>query len=149
MSVFEESNHEDDFVILTVDIDDCPIAELPLTEIYDVSTSLLKDDYLDTLRKYITQQLEDTAWLEDQSVSPLFDAGFATFHRRANGDILSLRKPARFSALSDRHCAVAQVLWNRYRSPSSSDSWCQKQDYRLERIDRPPYHPWLVGELRV
>ena len=94
MSVFEESNHEDDFVILTVDIDDCPIAELPLTEIYDVTTSLLKDDYLDTLRKYITQQLEDTAWLEDQSVSPLFDAGFATFHRRANGDILSLRKPA-------------------------------------------------------
>ena len=74
MSVFEESNHEDDFVILTVDIDDCPIAELPLTEIYDVTTSLLKDDYLDTLRKYITQQLEDTAWLEDQSVSPLFDA---------------------------------------------------------------------------
>ncbi|KAI2495399.1 hypothetical protein MHU86_19113 [Fragilaria crotonensis] len=95
MLVFEESNHEDDFVILTVvDIDDCPIAELPLTEIYDVTTSLLKDDYLDTLRKYITQQLEDTTWLEDQSVSPLFDAGFATFHRRANGDILSLRKPA-------------------------------------------------------
>jgi hypothetical protein len=94
MSVFEESNHEDDFVTLTVDIDDCPIAELPLTEIYDVSTSLLKNDYLDTLRAYITQQLEDTAWLEDQSVSPLFDAGFTTFHRRANGDILSLRKPA-------------------------------------------------------
>ena len=94
MSVFEESNHEDDFVILTVDIDDCPIAELPLTEIYDVTTSLLKDDYLDTLRTYVTQQLEDTTWLEDQSVSPLFDAGFATFHRRANGDILSLRKPA-------------------------------------------------------
>jgi hypothetical protein len=93
MSVFEESNHEDDFVILTVDIDDCPIAELPLTEIYDVTTSLLKDDYLDTLRTYVTQQLEDTTWLEDQSVSPLFDAGFATFHRRANGDILSLRKP--------------------------------------------------------
>lgn len=94
MSVFEESNHDDDFVILTVDIDDCPIAELPLTEIYDVTSSLLKDDYLDTLRAYITQQLEDTTWLEDQSVSPLFDAGFATFHRRANGDTLSLRKPA-------------------------------------------------------
>jgi len=88
MSVFEESNHEDDFVILTVDIDDCPIAELPLTEIYDVTTSLLKDDYLDTLRTYITQQLEDTTWLEDQSVSPLFDAGFATFHRRACQDTL-------------------------------------------------------------
>ena len=94
MSVLGESNHDDDFVILTVDIDDCPIAELPLTEIYDVTSSLLKDDYIDTLRSYITQQLEDTTWLEDQSVSPLFDAGFATFHRRPNGDILSLRKPA-------------------------------------------------------
>jgi hypothetical protein len=94
MLVFEESNHEDDFVILTVDVDHCPIAELPLTEIYDVTTSLLKDDYLDTLRTYVMQQLEDTTWLEDQSVSPLFDAGFATFHRRANGDILSLCKPA-------------------------------------------------------
>jgi hypothetical protein len=94
MSVFEESNHNDDFVILYVDIDDCPIAELPLTEIYDVTSSLLKDNYLETLRTYILQQLEDTPWLEDQSVSPLFDAGFATYHRRANGDILSLRKPA-------------------------------------------------------
>ncbi|KAI2502136.1 hypothetical protein MHU86_12366 [Fragilaria crotonensis] len=70
MSVFEESNHDDDFVILTVDIDDCPIAELPLTEIYDVTSSHLKNDYLDTLRAYITQQLKDTTWLEDQSVSP-------------------------------------------------------------------------------
>ncbi|KAI2500623.1 hypothetical protein MHU86_13844 [Fragilaria crotonensis] len=89
MSVFEESNHDDDFIILNVDIDDCPIAELPLTEIYDVTSSLLKDNYLETLRTYILQQLEDTPWLEDQSVSPLFDAGFATYHRRANGDILS------------------------------------------------------------
>jgi hypothetical protein len=27
-------------------------------------------------------------------VSPLFDAGFATYHRQANGDTLSLRKSA-------------------------------------------------------
>ena len=89
-----ESHHPDDIVILNVDIDDCPIAELPLTEIYDADASRLKDDYLVTLRNYVTQQLEDTTWLEDQSVSPLFDAGFATYHRRPNGDILSLRKPA-------------------------------------------------------
>jgi hypothetical protein len=70
MSVFEETNHDDDFVILNVDIDDCPIAELPLTEIYDVTSLLLNDNYLETLRTYILQQLEDTPWLEDQSVSP-------------------------------------------------------------------------------
>ena len=34
MSALGESNHEDDFVILNVDIDDCPMAEFPLTEIY-------------------------------------------------------------------------------------------------------------------
>ena len=94
MSVPGESHHPDDIVILHVDIDDCPIAEIPLTEIYDIDVSRLKDDYLATLRNYVTQQLEDTTWLEDQSVSPLFDAGFATYHRRPNGDILSLRKPA-------------------------------------------------------
>jgi hypothetical protein len=65
-----ESHHPDDIVILNVDIDDCPIAELPLTEIYDADASRLKDDYLVTLRNYVTQQLEDTTWLEDQSVSP-------------------------------------------------------------------------------
>jgi len=94
MSAPRESHHPDDFVILTVDIDDCPIVELALTEIYDVDASRLKDDYLATLRNYVTQQLEDTTWLEDQSVSPLFDAGFATYHRKPTGSILSLRKPA-------------------------------------------------------
>jgi len=89
-----ELNHEDDFISLTVDIEGCPIAELPLTEIYETETSMLKEDYLNTFRSYITQQLEDTSWLEDQSVSPLFDAGFATFQRRDNGDVITLRKPA-------------------------------------------------------
>ena len=72
MSAPRESHHPDDSVILTVDIDDCPIVELALTEIYDIDASHLKDDYLATLRNYVTQQLEDTTWLENQSVSPPF-----------------------------------------------------------------------------
>ncbi len=54
----------------------------------------INDDYLATLRRYIEQQLEDTLWLDDRSTGPLFDAGFSTFTRKANGGIVSLRKPA-------------------------------------------------------
>jgi hypothetical protein len=94
MSAPEESNHPDDFLCLTVDIDNCPKAEIPLTEIYNINDSTLKIDYLTTLCDYITQQLEDTSWFDDQSLSPLFDAGFATFYQKPNGDLISLRKPA-------------------------------------------------------
>ena len=90
----EELHHPDDFVVVTVDIEDCPLAELPLAEIFDATTYTLNADYLTTLREYITQQLEDTSWFDDQSMTPLFDAGFATFFRKANGDIVSMRKPA-------------------------------------------------------
>ncbi len=87
-------HHVDDFVETTVDIEDCPLAELPLTEIFDVNNLTINDDYLATLRRYIEQQLEDTSWLDDRSTGPLFDARFSTFTRKANGGIVSLRKPA-------------------------------------------------------
>jgi hypothetical protein len=64
MSAPEESNYPDDFLCLTVDIDDCPKAEIPLTEIYNINNSTLKIEYLTTLR-------EDTSWFDDQSLSPL------------------------------------------------------------------------------
>jgi hypothetical protein len=83
MSVPGESHHPFDIVILHVDIDDCPVAELPAHRNLRhrcLSPNSEKDDYLTTS---VTHQLEDTTWwLEDQSVSPLFDAGFATYHRR-------------------------------------------------------------------
>jgi len=86
--------HPDDHVVMEVDIEDCPVADVPLTEIYDIENSTLIDAYLTALKTYITQQLEDTMWLDDQSMTPLFDAGFATFHRKADGTVQSLRKPA-------------------------------------------------------
>lgn len=67
-----------DIVILHVDIDDCPIAELPAHRNLRhrcLSPNSEKDDYLTTLRNYVTHQLEDTIWW-------LEDAGFATYHRR-------------------------------------------------------------------
>jgi hypothetical protein len=77
-----------------VDINACPFAELLLTEIYDVKTSTLRDDYPIILRNYITQQLEDTTWLDAQAMSTLSNAIFGTFMRNENGDVLTLRKPA-------------------------------------------------------
>ena len=86
--------HPDDHVVMEVDIEDCPVADVPLTEIFDTVNSVLIDDYLVVLKTYISQQLEDTIWLDDQSTTPLFDAGFATFHRKPDGTVQSLRKPA-------------------------------------------------------
>jgi Reverse transcriptase (RNA-dependent DNA polymerase) len=90
----ELTRHPDDFIVVTVDVDACPLAEFPLYEIYDGATNKLKDNYMDTFREYLTQQLEDTSWLDDQSTSPFFAAGFSTFLRKENGDVVSLRKPA-------------------------------------------------------
>ena len=89
-----ESTCPPDIVIMTVDIADSPLAELLLSEIYDVETSTLLDGYSSILRNHIIQQLEATTWLDDQKISSLSDATFRTFIRKENGDILSLRKPA-------------------------------------------------------
>jgi hypothetical protein len=84
----------DDHVVMEVDIEDCPVADVPLTEIFDTVNSVLLNDYLTVLKTYIFQHLEDTMLLDDQSTTPLFDAGFAIFHRKADGTVQSLRKPA-------------------------------------------------------
>jgi hypothetical protein len=44
-------------------------------------------------------------WLDDQSMTPLFDAGFATFHCKADGTVQSLQKPA-------LQRLVDQSIWN-------------------------------------
>ena len=89
-----ELNHPDDLVILTVDVADSPIAELRLSEIYNIDTSTIYDDHLLVFKDYITFQLEKTYGLDDNSRLRLLDARFCIFHCRANGDLLSLRKPA-------------------------------------------------------
>ena len=86
--------HPDDHVVMVVDIEDCPVADVPLTEIFNTENSTLLDDYLSVLKTYIVQQIEDTTWLDDQSTTPLFDAGFATYYRKADGAVQFLRKSA-------------------------------------------------------
>ena len=94
MSAPWELNHPDDFVILTVDVADSPIAELRLSEIYDVETSTMNDDYLLVLQDYVALQLKATFGLCDLFKFRLLGSRFIQLHCRENGDIVSLRKPA-------------------------------------------------------
>jgi hypothetical protein len=94
MSAPRELNHPDDFVVLTVDIADSPMAELRLTEIYDVETSTISDDYLLVLQDYVSLQLKATFGLCDRSKLHLLDSRFIPLYCRENGDIVSFRKPA-------------------------------------------------------
>ena len=94
MSAPRELNHPDDFVILTVDVADSPVAELRLSEIYDVETSTMNDDYLLVLQDYVALQLKATFGLCDRFKLLLMDSRFIPLHCRANGDFVSSRKPA-------------------------------------------------------
>lgn len=87
-------NHPNVFVMLTVDVVDSPTAKLLLTEIYNVETLALNDDYLHVFQRLISLQLENTVGLGDWSRSHLLDARFCTLHCRAKGNLISLRKPS-------------------------------------------------------
>lgn len=94
MSAPWELNHPDDFIILTVDVADSPIAELRLSEIYDEGTSTMNDDYLVVLQDYVALQVKTTVGLCDRSKISLLSSRFILLHCRTNGDVISLRKPA-------------------------------------------------------
>lgn len=86
--------HSDDYVVITVDIEDCPLVEFPLTELFDIATSKVVDNYLEVVQDYVTQLIEDTTWLDTQSRSCLLRARFCMYHWRNKGKLLSLRQPA-------------------------------------------------------
>jgi hypothetical protein len=94
MSALGKFCHRDDCVVITLDIEDCPLVEIPLSEVYDIVTSSLVGDYLNVLQDYVTQILEDTPWLCKQSTLHLVCTPFGTFYRRNDAEIISMRKPA-------------------------------------------------------
>ena len=57
MSDAGEFQCPNDRVLITVDIKDCPLAEFPLYELFDLATSTLVDDYLVVLQAYVTHVL--------------------------------------------------------------------------------------------
>ena len=77
-----------------MDVADSPIVELRLSEIYDVETSTINDDYLLVLQDYVALQLNATFGLCDWLKLRLLGSRFIPLHCRENGDIVSLRKPA-------------------------------------------------------
>jgi hypothetical protein len=94
MSDAGELRHDDDCLVITIDIVDCPMAESPLTEVFDVLTRTLLDNYHDVIRDSVLQQLQDTTWLSEDLIPSLTDSGFGMYHARDRNHVISLQKPA-------------------------------------------------------
>ncbi|KAI2502408.1 hypothetical protein MHU86_12065 [Fragilaria crotonensis] len=94
MSDAGELRHDDDCLVVTIDIVDRPMAEIPLTEVFDVLTRTLLDNYHDVIRDSVLQQLQDTTWLPEDLIPSLTDSGFGMYHARDRNHVISLRKPA-------------------------------------------------------
>lgn len=80
MSAPQELSHPDDFVTLMVDVADSPKAELQLSEIYDVETSTMNDDYVIVLQDYVALQLKTTVGLCDLSKIRLLSSRLILLH---------------------------------------------------------------------
>jgi len=50
MADAEEIQYDNDCLVITIDIVDCPMAEIPLTEVFNVTTMSLLDNYHDVIR---------------------------------------------------------------------------------------------------
>ena len=83
-----------DCFLIDLDIEDCPSAEIPLTDLYDMLTSSLLDNYRETIHLTIIQMLEDTMWINPAMMETIMNATFSMFEVRPNGQVISLRTQA-------------------------------------------------------
>jgi hypothetical protein len=90
----KEIQYDNDCLVITIDIVDCPMAEIPLMEVFNVLTMSLLDTYHEVIRNSVLQQLQDTTWLSEDLLPSLIDPGFGMYHARDRNSIISLRKPA-------------------------------------------------------
>jgi hypothetical protein len=92
----EKRLRRDDCVVLTLDLEDCPMAEIPLLELLDPDTATLVPEYQKIIRETVHQQLEECTWLanDDETRTRLTDAGFGMCHVRERGAVITLRKAA-------------------------------------------------------
>jgi len=70
------------------------MAEIPLTEVFDVPTRTLLDNYHDVICDSVLQQLQDTTWLSEDLIPSLTDSGFGMYHARDRNHVILLQKPA-------------------------------------------------------
>ena len=125
MSASLEFYHCNDYVAITIDIEDCPVVELPLTELFDIANATVVDNYLDVVQDYVTQLLEDTTWLAKQSALCILCSRLCIYHRRNEDELLTLRQPAlqRFISQMLRcrngvHCDPIEVpIFIRFKHP--------------------------------
>ena len=94
MSASMEFFHCNDCVAITIDIEDCPVVEFPLTELFDIANATVVDNYLVVVQDYVTQLLEDTTWLAKQSALCILRSRLCIYHRRNEDELLTLRQPA-------------------------------------------------------
>ena len=94
MTIAEEILQPYDCLLINLEIEDCPLAEIPLVDLFDGSTLTLLDNYQAILRDTIVEMLEDTTWLDTASQAILLDAGYGTYHIRDGGIVISLRRAA-------------------------------------------------------
>jgi hypothetical protein len=94
MTDAEEIQYNNDCLVISIDIVDCPMAEIPLTEVFDVPTKSLVDNYHDVIRNSVQQQLEHTTWLSANLLPTLTDPGFGMYHARDRNSVIMLQKPA-------------------------------------------------------
>jgi hypothetical protein len=76
-----------DCFLIKLDIEDSPSALVPLDNIYDMVTSILNDNYRET----IVQILEDTMWINATMMETFMNAPFGILDLRENGVVVSLR----------------------------------------------------------
>ena len=124
MSASTEFYHSDNYVTITIDIEDCPVVEFPLTELFDIASSTIVDNYLEVLQEYVTQILEDTTWLDKQSKLCLLRARFCVYQRKNDGTLYTLRQSALQRLITQTlrcdygvHRPIEVPLFVRLRSP--------------------------------
>ena len=115
--VAEEIVQLDDCFLINIDIENCPMAEIPLTDMFDMVTFTLFENYQEILRATIVQMLEDTTWVNESTMSILLNAGFGTFQVRDGGMVISLRQAA-LQRLVVHSIAARATPWLRCKFPS-------------------------------
>jgi hypothetical protein len=128
MAIAGEDPPLNDCFTVNLDVEDSPSVEIPLTELYDMVTSSITENYHEIIRDAIVQILEDTMWITPSMMSSFLNAPFSIFDIRADGTVISLRAMSlqRLVAQSISNRPIAPImdlripLLVRFKSPESA-----------------------------
>jgi hypothetical protein len=89
-SAGEHSQLHDCFII-NLDIEDSPVAEISLVDVYDMVTSTRLNNYREAIRETIMQILKDTMWVSTIMMKDFMKTSFVIFEAREGGMTVLLR----------------------------------------------------------